>query len=256
MAPTDDQDDLDARALYLSKTFSGRWDIRGTVDPVTGELIATAMNAEMVRDLQGDDPRRIPQRRADALANLCRHTLERGELGEAHGVRPHLSLVIDLDELPWFGPAPHPHTAPKLCTDLRHDVSATSVEFLLCDCDLTRIVMRGRSEVLDLGRSTSTVSSAQWKALVARDRHCQAPGCRRPPADCHAHHKWHTSRGGPTDLDNLELLCWHHHRQRHIDDDRAARRNTPQLPRRTRPLPHGRSTRTLNTGAVATAPQG
>lgn len=33
-----------------------------------------------------------------------------------------------------------------------------------------------------------------------------------------AHHKWHWEHGGPTDLDNLELLCWEHHRERHIQD--------------------------------------
>jgi hypothetical protein len=213
-----DQDDLDARALYLSKTLGGRWDLRGTIDPLTGEVIATAVNAEMARDLQADDPRRMPQRRADALANLCRHALERAELGETHGVRPHLGIVIDVNELPWLGPAP---ATPSIRPDLRHDLSATSIEFLLCDCDLTRILMRGPSEVLDLGRSTPIASPAQWKALVARDRHCQTPGCRRPPADCQAHHKRHYTRGGPTDLDNLELLCWNHHRQRHIDDNRA-----------------------------------
>ena len=191
-------------------------DLRGTIDPLTGELIATAVNAEMARDLQADDPRRMPQRRADALANICRHALEHGELGESHGVRPHLGIVIDVNELPWLGPAP---ATPTLRPDLRHDLSATSIEFLLCDCDLTRILMRGTSEVLDLGRSTPIASPAQWKALVARDRHCQAPGCRRPPADCQAHHKRHYTRGGPTDLDNLELLCWYHHRQRHIDDN-------------------------------------
>jgi 5-methylcytosine-specific restriction endonuclease McrA len=214
-----DKDDLDARAVYLSKTLGGRWDLRGTIDPVTGEVIAAAMEAEMARDLQAEDPRRMPQRRADALANICRHAVERGELGESHGVRPHVSIVIDLAELPWFGPEPAP--AATVRTDLRHDLSATSIEFLLCDCTLSRILMRGKSEVLDLGRSTPTVSPAQWKALVARDRHCQAPGCRRPPADCHAHHKWHFTRGGPTDLDNLELLCWMHHRQRHIHDNQA-----------------------------------
>ncbi len=222
-----DAADLDTRALYLSQTLGGGWDIRGTVDPVTGELIAAAVNAEMTRDLQANDQRRAPQRRADALANICRHALERGELGESHGVRPHVSIVVDVNDLPWFGPAP----APKLRADLRHDgnLSATSIEFLLCDCDVTRILIRGKSEVLDLGRSMPTASPAQWKALVARDRHCQAPGCRRPPSDCQAHHKWHWARGGPTDLENLELLCWYHHRQRHIADAKA-RASSPERP--------------------------
>src|SRR5437762_3283963 len=47
-----DQDDLDARALYLSKSLGGRWDVRGTLDPITGEVIAAALHAEMARDLQ------------------------------------------------------------------------------------------------------------------------------------------------------------------------------------------------------------
>ena len=61
---------------------------------------------------------------------------------------------------------------------------------------------------LDVGRATRTVGPALWNALVARDRHCTAPGCTRGPADCEAHHIVHWSKGGPTNLDNLKLLCW------------------------------------------------
>ena len=38
------------------------------------------------------------------------------------------------------------------------------------------------------------------------------------PGFCEAHHVWYWSRGGPTDLDNLKLLCWQHHREIHIHD--------------------------------------
>jgi hypothetical protein len=101
---------------------------------------------------------------------------------------------------------------------------------------LSRIIVAGQSEILDVGRATSTATPAQWKALVARDRHCQHPGCRRPPADCQAHHKWYWTRGGPTDLENLELLCWYHHRERHRhdDEDRAPTRDSN---RRDSPYP-------------------
>jgi hypothetical protein len=210
-----DATEFDARQLYLAKTLGGRWEVRGSCDHLTGEVIAAAVNAEMVRDLQADDDRPTPMRRMDALTNLCRHALQNGALGEIHGVRPHLSVVIDVDELPQFGAA----GPARLRTELRHDgsLSAASIEFLTCDCDITRIMLAG-SEVLDLGRSTPVTSPAQWKALVARDRHCQAPGCHRPPAECQSHHREHWTRGGKTDLDNLELLCWYHHRQRHLDD--------------------------------------
>jgi 3-oxoacyl-(acyl-carrier-protein) synthase len=81
--------------------------------------------------------------------------------------------------------------------------------------------MAGQSEVLDVGRATRTVSAAQWKALVARDRHCTAPGCTRPPSHCDAHHIQHWDQGGPTDIANLRLLCWHHHRQEHLEHAQA-----------------------------------
>jgi hypothetical protein len=31
----------------------------------------------------------------------------------------------------------------------------------------------------------------------------------------------HWTRDGPTNLQNLQLLCWNHHRYRHTDDARA-----------------------------------
>ena len=59
------------------------------------------------------------------------------------------------------------------------------------------------------------VSAAQRSALAVRDRHCRFPGCDRPGSWCDAHHVWHWSEGGPTDLDNLVLLCRRHHRMLH-----------------------------------------
>ena len=50
---------------------------------------------------------------------------------------------------------------------------------------------------------------------MLRDRHCTFPGCPRPPLMCHAHHLTHWINGGPTKLDNLALLCGHHHRVIH-----------------------------------------
>ena len=78
--------------------------------------------------------------------------------------------------------------------------------------------MDGPSQVLDVGRATRTVNTAQWNALVARDQHCTHPGCTRPPAYCDAHHIIHWTRGGPTNLANLSLLCWEHHRKQHLHD--------------------------------------
>ena len=80
------------------------------------------------------------------------------------------------------------------------------------------MITDGPGNVLDVGWATRNVSNAQWNALVVRDRHCQARNCTRGPSFCEAHHIWHWEHGGPTNLDNLQLLCWHHHKQQHIHD--------------------------------------
>ena len=54
-------------------------------------------------------------------------------------------------------------------------------ERISCDCDISRVITRGRSEVLDVGRATRTISAALWKALVVHDPHCTAPGATNHP---------------------------------------------------------------------------
>jgi hypothetical protein len=67
------------------------------------------------------------------------------------------------------------------------------------------------SRALDIGADTGTVPPYMRRALVLRDKHCAAPGCRRKPIDCHAHHIIPKSQGGATALHNLMLLCAFHH---------------------------------------------
>jgi hypothetical protein len=64
---------------------------------------------------------------------------------------------------------------------------------------------------LDVGEAGSTVPAHLRRAVIARDRHCAAPGCTQPPAVCHVHHILPRSEGGPTTLGNLVLLCAFHH---------------------------------------------
>ena len=71
--------------------------------------------------------------------------------------------------------------------------------------------MNGPSEVLDLGRRTRVVTPAQRRALAVRDGGCVFPGCDRPPPWTDAHHLVHWLDNGPSNLDNLVLLCRRHH---------------------------------------------
>lgn len=64
---------------------------------------------------------------------------------------------------------------------------------------------------LDIGTATDTIPPHLRRAVIARDRRCAAPGCGRPPAACDIHHIIPRSRGGPTSLTNMILLCRFHH---------------------------------------------
>lgn len=101
-----------------------------------------------------------------------------------------------------------------------HELAATDLtpaarRRLLCDATVARLLLGPDSVPLDLGRATRTASPSQRAALVARDRGCTWPGCDRPPAWAQAHHLVFWEHGGPTDIENLMLLCSHHHHAVH-----------------------------------------
>jgi hypothetical protein len=76
---------------------------------------------------------------------------------------------------------------------------------------------------LDQNPRSRLATRAQRTALAYRDRHCQHPGCTRPPTwTLHAHHKTPHSKQGPTTMQNLTLLCSQHHTLDHSLQDPAA----------------------------------
>jgi Domain of unknown function (DUF222)/HNH endonuclease len=99
------------------------------------------------------------------------------------------------------------------------------------------------SQPLDVGRASRVVTPAQRSALAARDGGCVFPDCARPLAWCEGHHLWHWADGGPTDLENLALVCRAHHRAVHEGGWRLTRgpdgRFTASPPDRSHP-PHRR----------------
>jgi HNH endonuclease len=71
------------------------------------------------------------------------------------------------------------------------------------------------SQPLDLGRTTRVVTPTQRTALAVRDGGWVVPGCARPLAWGEAHHLVPWLDGGPTDLENLALVCRAQHRAVH-----------------------------------------
>jgi hypothetical protein len=149
-------------------------------------------------------------------------------------------------------------------------VSAETSRRIACDASL--IVMRHARDgaVLDVGRRTRTIPPAIRRALLARDRRCQFPGCtaRR----CDAHHLRHWADGGPTRLDNLTLLCRRHHRAVHESGFTIVRQhegtpafyrpdgtrveNAPAMPQWDRSVDHGNSIAHVTACCVPLEPYG
>ena len=89
----------------------------------------------------------------------------------------------------------------------------SQLERLACDAELWGLLFNNSGEPLHLGRRRRTVSSAQRKALAARDEGCVI--CGTQPSFCEAHHIVPWQNGGNTDIDNLALVCRRHHSKLH-----------------------------------------
>lgn len=147
----------------------------------------------------------LGRRRGEAFCALLEH-VPADRLPRHGGTPTSVVVTLDLDTLvSGLGSA-------GLSTGGR--ISASEARRLACGAGILPVVLGGRSEVLDLGRSRRFFSPAQRKALDIRDRTCRADGCDIPAAWCEAHHAeepW--SQGGKTDLQDGRLLCpFHHHR--------------------------------------------
>jgi hypothetical protein len=196
------------QALHLSRTLNDRWRTDGTLNPETGALLATALRLAQSDDTDGQPARSPATRRADALGDICRHFLDHQQHRRGGRHRPHLNLVLDLERY-----LTHPTAGATTPDGSRLD--RATVDRLLCDSALHRVLTAGRSTILDYGTATRTIPAPLFNALVIRDRHCRFPGCDRPPNWCEGHHVSFWDNGGPTRLDNLALLCSRHHHLLH-----------------------------------------
>lgn len=94
-------------------------------------------------------------------------------------------------------------------------LSPQAVRRIRCDASLSRIIMAGASQVLDVGRATRDWSEPQRRAINARDRSCRGPACSRPIGWTQIHHIHWWRHDGPTAVNNGIALCHHCHRLIH-----------------------------------------
>lgn len=116
--------------------------------------------------------------------------------------------------VPEAGKTPDPVFRPGYtCQTLDGDPIGPEQAFRIAlDHRIARCVIHSPSRRVDLGRTQRLFTGGARDAVIWRDRHCQAPGCRKPARWCAVDHRTDWQDGGHTDSENGELLCPLHHR--------------------------------------------
>ncbi len=187
-------DQVENRHLSLTTAEDGCLLINGVLDPIGGAAVRTALEP-LARPSGAHDYRELPKRYADALVELATKGGNRKvQMQVTSSIETLLGLV----------------GAPGAENEFSLPISSKTVERWACDCNISRVLLQD-SLVIDVGRSVRTTKGPRRRALNARDKHCQWPGCERPASWCEGHHIVHWLHGGGGEIENQILLCHRHH---------------------------------------------
>ena len=242
-AEPDDREPTPVNELHLHRhgdrsggTLQGRFS-----DAALFDTIVTLIDTH-AKPLNAEDDRSATQRQAEALADICGYVLDHGDVPEAGGHRPHLNVIIGIDDLE--------QRARAATLDFGGTLTPEALRLLACDARVIPIVMNGQGQPLDVGRMTRTIPDGLRRAIAARDLGCAHPGCARPVSWCEIHHLQPWEEGGETSLQNCAMVCRVHHRLLHRESGWTVRIRDglpeflpprwidPERRPRRRPLPH------------------
>jgi hypothetical protein len=198
-APVEPQLSISRRADHAT--------LDGTLDLVDAEVVDTALST-MVEAMRLPTDMAYSERRARALVGLARYYLDHQDNVTGRVGRPHVVVLVDLEVL-------EARAGGSATLSSGTVISGDAARRLAEDANISRVITKGRSEPLDVGRSTRSVPPAIAKAVIVRDRHCKYDGCTAPPWACDMHHRQAWASGGPTSVRNTGLLCWFHHEYVH-----------------------------------------
>lgn len=149
----------------------------------------------------------IDQKRADALSAICANFLS--EISET--VTPQrrpltVNVTIDLPTL--LGLAENPGQLAGY-----GPIPASVARELASDAKWKRFITEPQTgNLLDFGRESYEPPQQLKDFLIARDRTCRFPGCRRSALLSDLDHAESWDSGGSTSPDNIGALCRRHHR--------------------------------------------
>ena len=204
------------------------------IDPLTTGQRLAAIVIGMFQNLLSMDPKDLGAKKAHgASAQLmivqdiqtAYETLGVGALPEAvrrppeaAGVLPPIITVKNPDDQPLCLNPDHTrgHSPPSWTQYMSEAVNIGAIRPadaapLACDSKLVGQIWNGHHEVLAQYRAHRLFTPTQRRAILARDRGCQAPGCTVPAVYCQIHHIVEWLNNGTTNVDNAITLCAHHH---------------------------------------------
>jgi hypothetical protein len=189
---------------HLSPMLDGRGRLDADLDAEGYQLAKKAFTLAESPDGEGEG-RTAVQRRGDALKDILRFFLDHQGTKPKNRNRPHISFVFPWERYESGAGGTYADGTPA---------DAATIKRVLCDAGINRVVVDGRSTIIDYGTTVYPFTDGQFQALVLRDQHCRWAGCDRPPWWCEAHHVL-PFPNGPTALTNGVLLCSRHHHLGH-----------------------------------------
>ena len=164
------------------------------------------------KQIPSDGETRWDQRLADVLVSLVRtpRSTDERSAQSPYVVVAHVPLRTLTDE--------DSELAGEL--EQRGLIDAVVARRLACDATVVVALDDDVGHTMYEGRARRDPTPTQRRELWRRDRHCRFPGCTNAIFVNPHHLRWWKRDRGKTDLDNLALLCEHHH---HLVHSRAWR---------------------------------
>lgn len=203
-AVEDEQRRHGRRSACMRQTEDGMTALSGQWAGLDAETVTTAIDAFRRPDGPGEH-RRPEQATADAIVAALRAALDAGVAPTNHGVRPHVVLTLDAEDLRRRGGIARGAWTGELPLEaIRGALDDAGFSWMVVDEGLPTAA----------GPETSSVPVGLWRALVERDRGCIAEGCTIPAGWCDVMHlAGDRAEGGRISLDEAGLGCRDHHRK-------------------------------------------
>jgi hypothetical protein len=203
----------------------GSWVFQGRFTPEQGAMLGKALEAAMdeafeesknvpagTSDMAEDEisarPEPLAARRADALERVATAYLSGPSQTGNSGERYLVNIHTDMETLKADGEGAESELQECGC------IPAETSRRIACDTGVVHWKDNETGEALNIGRKSRSIPPAIRRALHRRDGGCRFPGCTATRF-VDAHHIIHWADGGETSMNNLILLCRHHHRLVH-----------------------------------------